>query len=129
MIIENAERLGLSQLHQLRGRIGRGSDQSHCVLLYNSNLSQNSKERLMIMRETSDGFKIAERDLELRGPGEVLGARQTGEIQFRIADLNRDAHMITRVKDVAQSILRNNPDAAQQIIDRWLSGNDQLANA
>ena len=81
------------------------------------------------MRETSDGFKIAERDLELRGPGEVLGARQTGEIQFRIADLNRDAHMITGVKDVAQSILRNNPDAAQQIIDRWLSGNDQLANA
>ena len=129
MIIENAERLGLSQLHQLRGRIGRGSDQSHCVLLYNSNLSQNSRKRLTIMRETSDGFKIAERDLELRGPGEILGARQTGEIQFRIADLNRDAHMITRVKDVAQSILRNNPDAAQQIIDRWLSGNDQLANA
>ncbi|MAJ86832.1 MAG: ATP-dependent DNA helicase RecG [Cellvibrionales bacterium TMED148] len=129
MIIENAERLGLSQLHQLRGRVGRGSDQSHCVLLYNSNLSQNSKERLKIMRETSDGFEIAEKDLELRGPGEVLGARQTGDVQFRIADLKRDANLIPHVKDVAQSILKNDPDAAQQIIDRWLSGNDQLANA
>lgn len=129
MIIENSERLGLSQLHQLRGRVGRGSDQSYCVLLYNSNLSHKSKERLKIMRETSDGFELAERDLEMRGPGEILGARQTGDIQFRVANLIRDAHLIPRVKDVAQSILNSNPDAAQQLIDRWLNGNDQLAYA
>jgi len=129
MIIENSERLGLSQLHQLRGRVGRGSDQSYCVLLYNSNLSHKSKERLKIMRETSDGFKLAERDLEMRGPGEILGARQTGDIQFRVANLIRDAHLIPRVKDAAQSILNSNPDAAQQLIDRWLNGNDQLAHA
>ena len=129
MIIENSERLGLSQLHQLRGRVGRGSDQSYCVLLYNSNLSHKSKERLKIMRETSDGFELAERDLEMRGPGEILGARQTGDIQFRVANLIRDAHLIPRVKDVAQSILNSNPDAAQQLIDRWLNGNDQLAHA
>ncbi len=129
MIIENSERLGLSQLHQLRGRVGRGSDQSYCVLLYNSNLSHKSKERLKIMRETSDGFELAERDLEMRGPGEILGARQTGDIQFRVANLIRDAHLIPRVKDAAQSILNSNPDAAQQLIDRWLNGNDQLAHA
>ena len=129
MIIENSERLGLSQLHQLRGRVGRGSDQSYCVLLYNSNLSHKSKERLKIMRETSDGFELAEKDLEMRGPGEILGARQTGDIQFRVANLRRDAHLIPRVKDVAQSILSNDPDAAQQLINRWLNGNDQLAHA
>ena len=129
MIIENSERLGLSQLHQLRGRVGRGSDQSYCVLLYNSNLSHKSKERLKIMRETSDGFELAERDLEMRGPGEILGARQTGDIQFRVANLMRDAHLIPRVKDVAQSILSNDPDAAQHLIDRWLNGKDQLAHA
>ena len=129
MIIENSERLGLSQLHQLRGRVGRGSDQSYCVLLYNSNSSHKSKERLKIMRETSDGFELAERDLEMRGPGEILGARQTGDIQFRVANLIRDAHLIPRVKDVAQSILNSDPDAAQQLIDRWLNGNDQLAHA
>ena len=129
MIIENSERLGLSQLHQLRGRVGRGSDQSYCVLLYNSNLSHKSKERLKIMRETSDGFELAERDLEMRGPGEILGARQTGDIQFRVANLMRDAYLIPRVKDVAQSILSNDPDAAQHLIDRWLNGKDQLAHA
>jgi ATP-dependent DNA helicase RecG len=129
MIIENSERLGLSQLHQLRGRVGRGSEQSYCVLLYNSNLSHKSKERLKIMRETSDGFQLAERDLEMRGPGEILGARQTGDIQFKVANLMRDAHLIPRVKDVAQSILSSDPDAAQQLIDRWLNGNDQLAHA
>ena len=129
MIIENSERLGLSQLHQLRGRVGRGSDQSYCVLLYNSNMSHKSKERLKIMRETSDGFELAERDLEMRGPGEILGARQTGDIQFKVANLMRDAHLIPRVKDVAQSILSNDPDAAQHLIDRWLNGKDQLAHA
>ena len=81
------------------------------------------------MRETSDGFELAEKDLEMRGPGEILGARQTGDIQFRVANLMRDAHLIPRVKDVAQSILSNDPDAAQHLIDRWLNGKDQLAHA
>ena len=97
MIIENSERLGLSQLHQLRGRVGRGSQSSHCVLLYSPPISGNGNARLKIMRETTDGFKIAEKDLELRGPGEVLGTRQTGDMQLHIADLQRDAHMLPHI--------------------------------
>ena len=86
MIIENPERLGLAQLHQLRGRVGRGSRESHCLLMYHAPLSQNARERLATIRDTTSGFEIAQRDLELRGPGEVLGTRQTGEMQFRVAD-------------------------------------------
>ncbi|NMM55649.1 helicase-related protein, partial [Paenibacillus aquistagni] len=94
MIIENPERLGLAQLHQLRGRVGRGSAARHCVLLYHPPLSQIGRQRLGIMRETNDGFVIAEKDLELRGPGEMLGTRQTGLLQFKVADLMRDADLL-----------------------------------
>jgi len=120
MIIENPERLGLAQLHQLRGRIGRGATASHCVLLYGSPLSQHSKERLRVMRESSDGFYIAEQDLQLRGPGEVLGTRQTGEIQFKIADLQRDAHLLPSVKQGADYLMAHHFTVCQEIIARWL---------
>ncbi|WP_111641714.1 ATP-dependent DNA helicase RecG [Marinimicrobium alkaliphilum] len=120
MIIENPERLGLAQLHQLRGRVGRGATASHCVLLYGSPLSQTSRERLTAMRDSSDGFVIAEKDLELRGPGEVLGTRQTGEMAFRIADLQRDAELLDSVKQGAHQLLHNHPDLCANIIERWL---------
>jgi ATP-dependent DNA helicase RecG len=94
MIIENPERLGLSQLHQLRGRVGRGSEDSFCILMYQSPLSKTAGERLNILRETSDGFLIAEKDLELRGPGEMMGTKQTGQLQFKIANLERDATLL-----------------------------------
>ncbi len=110
MIIENAERLGLAQLHQLRGRVGRGSKQSHCVLLYQSPLSQTGKARLNIMRHTTDGFKIAEEDLKIRGPGEILGTKQTGGLQFRIADLKRDAEWIPVAKEWAAKMVAHHPD-------------------
>lgn len=120
MVIENAERLGLSQLHQLRGRVGRGSIASHCVLMYQYPLSEHSKSRLSVMRETSDGFKIAQRDLELRGPGEVLGTRQTGELSFRIADLIRDSDILTDVHKAAEIIMREHPEIIDPLVDRWL---------
>jgi ATP-dependent DNA helicase RecG len=123
MIIENPERLGLAQLHQLRGRVGRGSEASHCVLLYGSPLSRQSRERLAVMRDSSDGFVIAERDLELRGPGEVLGTRQTGEMQFRIADLQRDADLLPRVQAGAQQLLGRHPALCNAIMERWLGDN------
>ena len=110
MIIENAERLGLAQLHQLRGRVGRGSKQSHCVLLYQSPLSQTGKARLNIMRHTTDGFKIAEEDLKIRGPGEILGTKQTGGLQFRIADLKRDAEWIPVAEEWAAKMVAHHPD-------------------
>ena len=122
MIIENPERLGLAQLHQLRGRVGRGSTDSYCVLLYNAPLSTAGIERLKIMRETNDGFKIAEKDLQLRGPGEVLGTRQTGEITLRIADLQRDSRLITQVRISAQQLLGDHPQLAPLLIARWLPG-------
>jgi len=120
MIIENPERLGLAQLHQLRGRVGRGSTASHCVLLYGSPLSHHSKERLRVMRESSDGFYIAEQDLQLRGPGEVLGTRQTGDMQFKIADLQRDAHLLPSVKEGAEHLMAHHFTLCQEIIARWL---------
>lgn len=123
MIIENPERLGLAQLHQLRGRVGRGSAASHCVLLYGSPLSQNSRERLRVMRESSDGFYIAEQDLLLRGPGEVLGTRQTGEMQFRIADLQRDSHLLPEVKNAALLLMAEYPTLCNQLVARWLGQN------
>jgi len=127
MIIENPERLGLAQLHQLRGRVGRGSQASHCVLMYGQPLSNNSRQRLSAMRETSDGFLIAEKDLELRGPGEVLGTRQTGEMRFKLADLQRDANLLEGVKVCAEQLLQQNPDLAQQIIARWLGKAEEFA--
>ncbi|WP_422666900.1 ATP-dependent DNA helicase RecG [Billgrantia endophytica] len=120
MIIENPERLGLSQLHQLRGRVGRGSTESFCVLLYHGPLSAHSRERLAVMRETTDGFRIAEKDLELRGPGEVLGTRQTGLAQMKIADLERDADLLERVSPLAEALLATHPEASQPLIRRWL---------
>lgn len=120
MIIENPERLGLAQLHQLRGRVGRGATASHCVLLYGSPLSHHSKERLRVMRESSDGFYIAEQDLQLRGPGEVLGTRQTGDMQFKIADLQRDAHLLPSVKQGADYLMAHHFTLCQEIITRWL---------
>ena len=129
MIIENSERLGLSQLHQLRGRVGRGSQSSHCVLLYSPPISGNSSARLKIMRETTDGFKIAEKDLELRGPGEVLGTRQTGDMQLHIADLQRDAHMLPQIKATAEKLLVNHPENVDPLINRWLGLSEQYAQA
>lgn len=120
MIIENPERLGLSQLHQLRGRVGRGSTESFCVLLYHPPLSLSSKQRLAVMRETTDGFRIAERDLEIRGPGEVLGTRQTGLAQMKIADLERDADLLPRITPLADALLESQPDASKLLIRRWL---------
>ncbi|MCB1616545.1 MAG: ATP-dependent DNA helicase RecG [Pseudomonadales bacterium] len=129
MVIENPERLGLAQLHQLRGRVGRGSEQSHCILLYENPLSEYSKARLSIMRETCDGFRIAEEDLRLRGPGEVLGTRQTGEIRFRMADLQRDGWMLNEVKRLAVKYEERHPEVIPLLIDRWLSGSEKFVNA
>ena len=120
MIIENPERLGLSQLHQLRGRVGRGATESFCVLLYRPPLSAHSRERLGVMRETSDGFRIAEKDLELRGPGEVLGTRQTGLAQMKIADLERDRDLLEQVSPLARALLEQAPEASPPLIRRWL---------
>ncbi|AUF98733.1 ATP-dependent DNA helicase RecG [Pseudomonas sp. S07E 245] len=125
MIIENPERLGLAQLHQLRGRVGRGSAASHCVLLYHPPLSQVGRERLGIMRETNDGFVIAEKDLELRGPGEMLGTRQTGLLQFKVADLMRDADLLPAVRDAAQALLTRWPAHVSPLLDRWLRHGQQ----
>ncbi|BBP80504.1 MULTISPECIES: ATP-dependent DNA helicase RecG [Pseudomonas] len=125
MIIENPERLGLAQLHQLRGRVGRGSAASHCVLLYHPPLSQLGRERLGIMRETSDGFVIAEKDLELRGPGEMLGTRQTGLLQFKVADLMRDADLLPAVRDAAQALMERWPQHVSPLLERWLRHGQQ----
>ena len=120
MIIENAERMGLAQLHQLRGRVGRGSEDATCLLMYHPPLSQNARARLAAMRETHDGFEIARRDLSLRGPGEVLGTRQTGLLAMRVADLVRDQDLMPRVRAVADRLLEEDRAAAKQIIDRWV---------
>ncbi len=120
MVIENPERLGLAQLHQLRGRVGRGNVASHCVLLYNTPLSRQAKERITIMRQTNDGFVIAEKDLELRGPGEVLGTRQTGDLNLRIADLQRDAHLLDSIKITGAHIIEHHPELVTPLIRRWL---------
>jgi len=127
MIIENAERLGLAQLHQLRGRVGRGSEDSSCVLLYDPPLGELARQRLDIMRQTSDGFRIAEKDLELRGPGEVLGTRQTGMLQFRVADLARDAQLLKRIPAVAESLLAHHPQQVERLIRRWIGDASRFA--
>ena len=122
MIIENAERLGLAQLHQLRGRVGRGATESSCVLLYRPPLSQVAQARLSVLRECHDGFEIARRDLELRGPGEVLGTRQTGEQTLRVADLLRDQDLLNAVRHTADELLRDHPETVEPLIRRWIGG-------
>ena len=129
MIIENPERLGLAQLHQLRGRVGRGRVASHCVLLYHSPLSKTAQKRLGVLRESNDGFVIAQRDLEIRGPGELLGTKQTGMADFKIADLVRDQRLIPEVQRIARYIHHNYPNSAAAIIDRWLGERDVYSKA
>jgi len=128
MVIENAERLGLAQLHQLRGRVGRGAVQSSCVLLYKAPLSQAARQRLAVLRESNDGFEIARQDLELRGPGEVLGVRQTGMLQFRVADLLRDQHLLSETAEAAAYLMRHHPDRIPPIIRRWLGRADRYGD-
>jgi ATP-dependent DNA helicase RecG len=125
MMIENAERLGLSQLHQLRGRVGRGSAQAACVLIYKPPLGETATKRLEVMRETTDGFVIAEADLELRGPGEVLGTRQTGMMRFRVADLARDADLLESVHGLATAL---DVAGADTVIERWLGEAEQFVD-
>lgn len=129
MVIENAERLGLAQLHQLRGRVGRGSTASTCVLLYQGPLSALARQRLDTLRQTNDGFAIAEKDLELRGPGELLGTRQTGLASFRMADLGRDVDLLPHVHALADRLLREAPEQAERIVARWVGGAARYAAA
>jgi len=127
MIIENAERLGLAQLHQLRGRVGRGEAQSFCVLLYQAPISKTAERRLKVLRDSQDGFYIAEQDLQIRGPGEVLGTKQTGLIRLKVADLLRDQHLLPRVKNISEHIVQHEPHLIQPLLDRWLKGCEQYA--
>ena len=129
IIIENPERLGLAQLHQLRGRVGRGSIASHCVLLYHAPLSHTAQKRLGVLRDSNDGFVIAERDLEIRGPGEVLGTKQTGLAEFKIADLTRDKQTLNQVRPIAQQMLSQYPQYVDPLIQRWLGNKTNYAQA
>ncbi len=129
MIIENAERFGLAQLHQLRGRVGRSEKQSSCVLLYKNPLGDNAKKRLEALRETSDGFKLARVDLELRGPGEVLGTKQSGDMQMRIANLSQDLELLPDVRKAAHWILENHPERVDVLLRRWLGNAVEYAHA
>jgi ATP-dependent DNA helicase RecG len=130
MVIEHAERFGLSQLHQLRGRVGRGTAASVCLLLYQSPLGQIAKQRLLTMRETTDGFEIARRDLEIRGPGEFLGARQSGQAMLRFADLETDQWLVEHARDIAASLLESETGPNVDIVDahlaRWLGGKEEF---
>ena len=129
MIIDNPERLGLAQLHQLRGRVGRGAVASHCVLLYKTPLSKTAQMRLQVLRDSNDGFVIAQRDLEIRGPGELLGTRQTGSAEFKVADLLRDQAMIPEVQRVARHLHQQYPEHAKALIERWLPEGVRYTNA
>ncbi|PHM44896.1 eukaryotic translation initiation factor 4A [Xenorhabdus mauleonii] len=129
MIIDNPERLGLAQLHQLRGRVGRGAVASHCVLLYKTPLTNTAKIRLQVLRDSNDGFVIAQKDLEIRGPGELLGTRQTGNAEFRIADLLRDQSMLPEVQRIARYIHQHYPEHAKALIERWLPDRSQYSHA
>ena len=125
MVIENAERMGLAQLHQLRGRVGRGLHASHCVLLYRAPLSPMARARLATIRDSNDGFKIAQRDLELRGPGELLGRRQTGLAQLRVADLSRDADLLADVRAAAAEMIEATPERVAALRLRWIGEREQ----
>lgn len=129
MVIEHAQRFGYAQIHQLRGRVGRGAEQSVCILLYSDALSTAAKERLQTLRNSSDGFEIAEKDLALRGPGELLGARQSGDTMLRFVDLQRDAWLIEAVKDLAHDLLQNEPQLARKHLVRWLGSRTELLKA
>ncbi|EOE2582280.1 ATP-dependent DNA helicase RecG [Enterobacter hormaechei] len=129
MIIENPERLGLAQLHQLRGRVGRGAIASHCVLLYKAPLSKTAQMRLQVLRDSNDGFVIAQKDLEIRGPGELLGTRQTGNAEFKVADLLRDQAMIPEVQRLARHIHERYPEQAAALIERWMPETERYSNA
>ncbi|TDF35571.1 ATP-dependent DNA helicase RecG [Alteromonadaceae bacterium M269] len=129
MIIENPERLGLAQLHQLRGRVGRGTVESHCVLMYQSPLSKTAQKRLAVLRQTNDGFVIAQEDLEIRGPGEFLGTKQTGLADMKIADLMRDQALIPQVHNIAEHLWQQYPSFAQAIINRWLGSREHYGHA
>ena len=120
MVIENAERLGLAQLHQLRGRVGRGQRASFCLLMYDPPLSENGQARLETLRQSNDGFVIAEKDLELRGPGDVLGTRQTGDLSFRVANLARDRELLPKTQAIAEQLHQSYPEKAQALIKRWV---------
>jgi ATP-dependent DNA helicase RecG len=127
MVIENAERMGLAQLHQLRGRTGRGAHESSCVLLYRTPLSELARARLAVIRDSNDGFEIAQRDLELRGPGELLGTRQAGLAQLRVANLVRDAHLLTAVRSAAARIMSAHAERVPALIERWIGGGERYA--
>jgi len=127
MVIENAERLGLAQLHQLRGRVGRGEKQSSCLLVYKSPLTEMAQQRLEVIRATTDGFEIADRDMQLRGPGELLGTRQAGAAHFKIADLTRDIHLIDEIQLMADKILADDPHLVEELKKRWLGHKIEFA--
>jgi ATP-dependent DNA helicase RecG len=129
MIIENPERLGLAQLHQLRGRVGRGATESHCVLMYQSPLSKTATKRLGVLRDSTDGFYIAQMDLEIRGPGELMGTRQTGLADLRIADLSRDGELIPLAQTVAQALWKNHRTQAEALLRRWIGIKEQYGQA
>jgi ATP-dependent DNA helicase RecG len=127
MVVENSERMGLAQLHQLRGRVGRGRDASSCVLLYKPPLNSLARERLDVLRSTNDGFKVAEKDLELRGPGEVLGTRQTGVLDLRVADLARDADLLPEVIRVSEVLIERHPERIEPLLARWIRAGVEYA--
>jgi len=129
MIIENAERMGLAQLHQLRGRVGRGSEKSYCILLYDSPLGQLAKQRLKTLKDTNNGFVIAEKDLEIRGAGELLGTRQTGSVSFKIADIVRDQHLLPLISETAKRQQQLKPDSVDALIERWVGTKESYVNA
>jgi ATP-dependent DNA helicase RecG len=126
MVIENAERMGLAQLHQLRGRVGRGSAESTCVLLYRAPLTEIARERLSVMRATNDGFEISRRDLELRGPGELLGTKQTGLMQMRVADLMRDSDLLPKVQQTAEWMLAHSAENIEPLLRRWIGQGERF---
>jgi ATP-dependent DNA helicase RecG len=129
MVIEHAERFGLAQLHQLRGRVGRGAAESTCVLLFEAPMSDTARQRLKVMYETTDGFEIARQDLLIRGPGEILGSRQSGVPLLRFADLERDAALIPAAQEAAEWLLEREPAAAAAHLERWLGGRAEFMRA
>ncbi|MET1084029.1 MAG: helicase-related protein, partial [Burkholderiales bacterium] len=129
MVVEHGERMGLAQLHQLRGRVGRGAGASACILLYQTPLSDAARERLKVIYENTDGFEIARRDLELRGPGEFLGARQSGVAMLRFADINADLDLLEAARGAADELIRRRPEAVERHLGRWLSGRQQYLKA